>query len=68
MKRLTDFEMQRLRDIGNEEASSEEGLRLKMRVLSDVFVDFVNPNFVAEERNSSADVCRDERSLFSISR
>lgn len=29
-------------------------------------MDFVNPNFVADERKSSAEVRRDERSLFSI--
>lgn len=66
MKRLIDSEMELWRASGSEEASSEGDLRLKIKLLRESFVDFVNPNFVTDERNSSADVCRDDRSLFSM--
>lgn len=42
------------RERGREE-EEEEGLRLWIRVLREGFAD-LNPNFVADERNSSAEV------------
>lgn len=63
-KRVMDWEMNWWRERGREE-EEEEGLRLWIRVLREGFAD-LNPNFVADERNSSAEVWSDERSLFSI--
>ena len=53
------------REGGREEERLEEGLMAWIRVLRDDFEDLM-VSFVAEERNSSAEECREERSLFSM--
>lgn len=47
------------------EVKSDEGFKLLIKVLMADLEEF-NENLAAEERNSSAEVCNDDRSLFSI--
>lgn len=47
------------------EVNSDEGFKLLIKVLMADLEEF-NRNLAAEERNSSAEVCNDDRSLFSI--
>jgi hypothetical protein len=62
-----DKEMERWRERGREEERSELGLMLWIRVLRVGFED-LRLSFVAEERKSSAEDLREERSRFSMGR
>lgn len=62
---LMDCVMELWRARGSVVVRSEEGLTVWIRVLREGFMD-LNPSFVVEERNSSAEDLREERSLFSI--
>jgi len=66
LKELMDLEMEVWRARGREVQRSEEGLMLWIKVFNEGFAD-LRESFTADARNDSADVCRDERSLFSIS-
>lgn len=59
-------EMSLQREMGRVEVRSEEGLiKVLIKFLMADFED-LKGNLVAEERNSSAEVCSDDQSLFSI--
>lgn len=58
-------EMEWEREIGREEARSEEGLILWIRVLREGFAD-LRLSLAAELRNSSAEDWREERRRFSM--
>lgn len=65
LKELMEQVTEKWRDRGREVERSEEGLMLWIKVFKVSFADFKD-SLMADARKDSAEVCRDERSLFSI--